>query len=117
MFSGCVSTLSTDDLANADYGSNLDYMDCKSIAESIVASNLKDPSSAQFRNSRCFKGYVRGILTGTQFGWLQTGEVNGKNSFGGYVGFTSYQVLIRNGRVVTYCITDKNGLCLPKLGY
>ena len=47
-------------------------------AKQVVASSLKDPDSAQFRNVR-IANYMDGKVV--------CGEVNGKNSYGGYVGF------------------------------
>jgi len=48
-------------------------------AREAVVNRLKDPESAQFRNERVVgkEGFV-------------CGEVNAKNSAGGYVGFSSY---------------------------
>ena len=46
-----------------------------------VASKLKDPLSAQFRNVRLVK-YLDGAVI--------CGQVNAKNSYGGYVGFTDF---------------------------
>lgn len=51
-------------------------------AQAEIAGQLKDPSSAQFRNvkaSKTDKGFA-----------LVCGEVNAKNTFGGYVGFTPF---------------------------
>lgn len=47
-------------------------------AEKVIAADLTDPGSAQFRN-------VRVAQTG-----LVCGEVNAKNQFGGYVGFRQF---------------------------
>ena len=44
--------------------------------------DLKDPSSAQFRNVKYGKG-VPGA-------WPMCGEFNAKNSYGGYVGFQRF---------------------------
>lgn len=43
------------------------------VAKEFVSGVLKDPDSAEFRNQRGF-----------------CGEVNSKNSFGGYVGFKRF---------------------------
>jgi hypothetical protein len=48
---------------------------------SHVRNQLKDPGSAQFRNVRVVP-YKNGRVV--------CGEVNGKNSYGGYVGFTPF---------------------------
>ncbi|WP_251962295.1 hypothetical protein [Pseudomonas sp. Marseille-Q5299] len=52
------------------------------LAREAVAAQMKDPASAQFRNERVVGG------DGTV-----CGEVNGKNSAGGYAGFISYAAL------------------------
>ena len=56
-------------------------------------------------------------LTGlpVEFGYLQTGSVNSKDSSGAYTGFTRYNVLIKNGLAVRYClVTRGEGPCWPK---
>lgn len=51
-------------------------------AQAEIASQLKDPSSAQFRNVKAGK---------TDKGFdIVCGEVNARNGFGGYVGFTPF---------------------------
>lgn len=52
--------------------------------EEAVAAQLKDPGSAQFRNWR----------TGSN---VTCGEVNGRNSFGAYSGFTEF--VYKDGQV------------------
>lgn len=54
--------------------------------ETSVRDKLKDPASAQFRHLRAYKDQ-EGFL-------VECGEVNGKNSFGGYTGFTAYHAVI-----------------------
>ena len=46
-----------------------------------IADTLKDPASAQFRNVRLVQ-YLDGVVI--------CGEINGKNSYGGYVGFRDF---------------------------
>ncbi|MCC4295856.1 hypothetical protein [Brevundimonas aurantiaca] len=48
-------------------------------AQKRVASELRDPAGAEFRNSRIKDGWV-------------CGEVNGKNAYGGYAGFQRFVV-------------------------
>lgn len=48
-------------------------------AQQRVANELRDPASAQFRNSRIKDGWV-------------CGEVNGKNGYGAYSGFQRFVV-------------------------
>lgn len=113
---GCASAPSMQQIETADYGQPITPSECLGIARQAIANQLKDPSSAQFRNEEpCHTGYSNNVpLLGrsAQFGYIQNGEVNGKNSFGGYVGFRPYHVLIRDGIVVASCITDNNGICI-----
>tara|TARA_B100000287_G_scaffold104052_1_gene96287 strand:+ start:467 stop:856 length:390 start_codon:yes stop_codon:yes gene_type:complete len=114
--SSCASAPSSEELANADYGRLITTSECKSIAEARIRSTLKDPSSAIFTSNGCTSGYWHSVpVMGLPiaYGYLQSGTVNAKNSFGGYVGARSYSVLIRNGIVVRYCIVDDDGLCFP----
>lgn len=60
---------------------------CKEAA----ADQLKDPDSATFRNIKI----VGGLDDGT--GWKLTGEVNGKNSYGAYSGYTPFTCLAVKG--------------------
>lgn len=46
-----------------------------------IAANLKDPGSANFRNVRLVKYLDSAVICG---------EVNAKNSYGGYVGFKDF---------------------------
>ena len=116
VLASCASVPTAEQLASANYGREISPQECVSIAEQVIANALKDPSSAQFRHENCIKGYWSSVpILGMpiEYGWFQQGEVNGKNSFGGYVGFAPYQVLIRDGRVVRYCMSDSEGLCMP----
>lgn len=54
--------------------------------ESVVSSTLRDPGSAQFRNIRLVTANRK---DGGAEQWV-CGEVNGKNGFGGYVGFQPF---------------------------
>ena len=117
LLTGCASAPTQQQVATADYGMPMSQDECMSIAEQSIASQLKDPSSAQFRNQQpCHTGWVRSVpILGMKaaFGYVQKGDVNGKNSYGGYVGFRPYLVLMKNGAVVRSCITDADGICIP----
>jgi hypothetical protein len=117
LLAGCASAPTQQEISHADYGQPMTQQQCLSISEAAIANQLKDPSSAQFRDEvPCHTGWVSSVpLLGMKaaFGYVQSGEVNGKNSFGGYVGFRPYLVLMKNGYVVRSCITDQNGICIP----
>lgn len=113
---GCASAPTQKEIANADYGKYQSLDDCKRIAEKIIRGELKDPNSAIFRHGSCYEGYWGNVpVLGMEavFGYVQKGTVNAKNSYGGYTGARSYTVLIRNGFVARYCMSDNDGLCMP----
>lgn len=62
------------------------------IAKEDVAQSLKDPSSAQFRNMRFVAN--KDDVGSTSSGYV-CGELNGKNSFGAYVGFERIYVYVK----------------------
>jgi hypothetical protein len=57
--------------------------EAKAIMQGLVANLLKDPAAAQFRNVQ---------LKGLAQGKAMCGEINAKNSYGGYVGFRPFAV-------------------------
>lgn len=116
VLAGCASAPTQQQIATADYGTPMTESQCLATAENHIAGLLKDPSSAQFRGETpCTKGWSgKAPLLGMAAvsGYVQTGQVNGKNSFGGYVGFRNYEVVMKNGRVMRSCIADQHGACL-----
>lgn len=73
---GCITD---DDDAKPSEGNR--YFEVKSLVEQSVRGVLKDPDSAEFR------GFFPGQSNGNAIG---CGEVNSKNTFGGYTGFKRY---------------------------
>ncbi len=61
--------------------------------KSKVAALLRDPSSTEFRNIRA----ANAVLEDNRNVIAVCGEVNGKNAFGGYVGFTPFLGSFENG--------------------
>lgn len=55
----------------------IDYVGLQKKVQNDVAAQLRDPSSAQFRNVH-------------RYGSTICGEVNGKNGYGAYVGFVRF---------------------------
>lgn len=116
LIAGCASGPTPEQIAMASYGREITQAECASVGQELISGAMKDPGSAQFRGTSCAKGWwgsVPILGMGVQFGWLYQGEVNAKNSYGGYVGFRRFQVLIRDGMVVRYCLTGPDGLCTP----
>jgi hypothetical protein len=64
------------------------------LAEAEIAHEMLDPGAAQFRNVRIVTtpSTAVTVLHTVQPHVIVCGEVNGKNSFGGYVGFVPFIV-------------------------
>ena len=66
--------------------------DCSIVESSIrtsMSTKMKDPDSVQFRNIKFYRYDNNG-----KDSYVATGEVNGKNSYGGYVGFAPFGINI-----------------------
>lgn len=116
LVSGCASLPTPEELSTADYGNDMTPEQCTAAVERTLSGTLKDPSSAQFRHSPCIHGAMNSVpIMGlpVAYGWLQQGQLNAKNSYGGYVGFRQYIAIIRNGAVIRYCLAMENGTCAP----
>ncbi len=61
--------------------------DLEGATQALLRESLKDPDSAQFRRLRALDGGNGFIVV--------CGELNGKNAFGGYVGFHPFYALLR----------------------
>lgn len=59
-------------------------------AKEAIKNQLKDPDSAKFRNVR---------VSNFNDGQILCGEVNSKNSYGGYVGYRIFAAGITHGRI------------------
>ena len=68
------------------------------LLREAMESHLKDSDSAKFRSVRYLPGDTGGL-------WQMCGEVNAKNSFGGYVGFTRFfGVVTKDSKTPPYYI-------------
>lgn len=96
---GCATKPTQADLAQADFG---DFPnDYETIVKSYYGEVLKDPGSVQYRNITHPKVYATWGMGGpTRYGYLVCVTLNAKNSYGGYTGFQTDGILIRNDRVI-----------------
>jgi hypothetical protein len=99
---GCRSTPTQEQLANADYGKPMEKSTAVHIAESWLTGVLKDPESARHNWNTFDKGWVRKRWLSGEFlfGYVLKGTVNAKNSFGGYSGPRRYVFLFNDGSLV-----------------
>lgn len=90
------------DVSNLDFGTS--PQEPIAIAKQLMAYQLKDPESAQYRWVATYLGYCKqGWAKGKGldwYGWAATIEVNAKNSYGGYTGFEPYTILYKDQQAV-----------------
>lgn len=88
-----------------DAGKVPDREDAVAKAKDAVRDALKDPDSAQFRNSGQFfktlHNYGLYAVGDPETLWALCIEVNAKNSYGGYTGYQNWLVKFRNGYAVS----------------
>lgn len=98
-------------LAQAGFGMPL-TIDPKPIIKNQLRYLLKDAMSAQYDFAQPRKGWMLKFDFHTpryQFGYLVEVEVNSKNSFGAYEGFSKYAFLFRDNLLVGQYLNDGIG--------
>ncbi|WP_189370664.1 hypothetical protein [Tateyamaria omphalii] len=79
--------------------------------QNSVTHNFKDPNSAQFRKLRWFENrHADGTISNTV-----CGEVNAKNSFGGFVGFSPFAGRMNGGQFVLYGVARPGSIAFNSL--
>jgi hypothetical protein len=103
LLSSCETVETPAQIAAADYGPppNADY---QQQVKNYVLGVLKDPLTAQYLFSQPTKGGVVHdvALAGGRphFYWEVDVKINGKNSFGAYIGFQLYTFWFHNGKIM-----------------
>lgn len=97
---GCAGALKKPD-ASTDYG--FPPIGYEQAVKDHFDATLKDPESARYRIGKPVKAYANnGIIHGGGIGWagyLVDVQVNAKNSFGGYAGYSAHIVLFKGENV------------------
>lgn len=105
LLSACASGPPTrEELSSADYGSPISQQDAEAQAEQFLRGYLKDPDSAIYEWNPVGRGWVREAPIyggGLKFGYILRGNVNARNSFGGYTGFKPYEFAFYNGNIIS----------------
>ena len=93
------------DWSSMNPGAVPDHESAQTQAKEVIRQRLKDPDSAQFRNSTPFFKtlYNYGLAAAGSYEplWALCIEVNAKNSYGGYSGFEKWMVKFRNGHALS----------------
>ena len=96
LLSGCAPNIKTETL---DYGEKpKDYM---AIIENFEKLSARDPDAIMIKeNIGLRQMYTYGLFSPVKSGGGICYEVNGKNAYGGYVGFKYKFALIHNGKII-----------------
>lgn len=105
---GCATSVSSELLAVADYGSPPTEMH-QQVIRAKFDKMLIDPTSPLYEFEAPRKGYTRASpVFGTRqaFGWQVCGTINSKNRFGGYSGRVPFFVLLRGDEIKEFIYGD-----------
>ena len=90
----------------AYYGHEPSINQCHQIAMRVIGAKLKDPYSARYQFTKCEKNHFkRG--DNYYYGYHIGGTVNSKNSYGGYVGQTRFDMIIQDNNVIAQCMAKQ----------
>jgi hypothetical protein len=99
----CATAPSQSNLKNANYGREISQGEAESLVREFMTDWLKDPASAQYQWDSVYKGCLTGPIFSSNrynYGYIVNAKINAKNSYGGYIGFTPYSFLVRDGEIV-----------------
>jgi hypothetical protein len=100
---GCASNPTGQELAAANYGTEIEQSGCEARVKTVMEMYLKDPASATYKFGVCQKaGWNSVPIMGIpkQYGYELSAHINAKNSYGGYTGAKFYKFLIRDGVII-----------------
>lgn len=109
--SSCASAPTQQEISSADYGSPITQDAAVALATSYMQATAKDPYSLHVDCGTVHKGWTQNRISKSSFvaGYILDCSVNGKNSFGAYVGTRGYRFVIRDGQVVKLLEQMSNG--------
>ena len=86
---------STEQIAKIDFGTKPQNINKEDLKDAFI-DILKDPDSLQIKivNTALRKAYLPYYKHKT--GWIVTIKANAKNSYGGYVGYEDYYILVNS---------------------
>ena len=96
--SGCVAKLTPEQIKSADYGAYPNNYE--SIVKEYYEAVAKDPDSLKYKEITKPQKYWINDFGTYKFGYMSCVTLNGKNSYGAYVGYKTDGILIYNGKVI-----------------
>ena len=111
VLAGCASAPTAEKLASADYGAPISTQEATELVTSYMKIKAKDPYSLKVECGNAYQGWTQNKFTSSSFaaGYMLDCGINGKNSFGAYVGVRNYRFLIHNGSIVKVMEQMPNG--------
>jgi hypothetical protein len=101
---GCAGAPTQEEISKADYGTPISQEDAQRQAGSFLKRILKDPDSARVDFASVAPGWFREAPIhggGLKFGYMLNAKVNGKNSYGAYMGYKPYRFMFFNGTITS----------------
>lgn len=100
LVAGCVAKITQEEINNADYGQY--PANYEQIVKDYYGNIAKDPDSLKYREITEPQKSFYNSFGDRKFGYMSCVTVNGKNSYGAYVGYKTDGLLIHNGKVIQY---------------
>jgi len=108
---GCASAPTQQQISAADYGAPISQDGAVGLVTAYEKSRAKDPYSLKIECVPAYKGWTSNRFSTKSLvaGYLSDCSVNGKNSFGAYVGARNYRFVIHDGSIVKVLEQMDNG--------
>jgi hypothetical protein len=86
------------------------------LLKQFVAAKFKDPDSVKYQNVGAFKNDADVVVKYQHDAEIVVcGEVNAKNSFGAYTGYTKFMISPRGGAIIQPIVSDQMDAVLAKV--
>lgn len=96
--------------AEAKAGPRPTQEQAEALAKGWCQTNLMDPTSFLIKNVQVLgPGWSEAMWrdeSKRRYGWLVSFDVNGKNAYGGFVGFDRKRVLVRDGAIIPTVLAE-----------
>lgn len=107
----CAGQPTKTEINKANYGKK--PVNYENLVKEKMKDTLKDPDSAKYKFNRepSKMWIVNPYGDGHLFGWGTCGEINAKNSYGGYTGFQRYFYFFQENKMVYSQRDEMNIYC------
>jgi len=113
LIAGCAYGPTQDEITYGRYGEQPDQAKAEESAKAFFETRLKDPESARYQFNPVYKGWMySNRFEGSIFyaGYILQAQVNSKNSYGGYAGWTTYRLLFNGNALVRVVSISPQGV-------